>query len=146
MDELEKQKAQSSQESHKKQAFWQIYFPLLAVLAGIGWAAYKLFSATRTGLADMRVWADISTMLIILPMFMIVLLITLIVILIAALLSKSGDFLSKGFYKLNQISTGIGKVCLSSCKAIQKILIDTESYTSMFTGNVEHFSKQDQEG
>ncbi len=145
MHEINKQKAQSSRERHKQQAFWQIYFPLLAVFAGIGLVAYKLFSATYSGLVYMRVWADISTILLMLPFFLIILLLILINIVISVLLGQSGDFLRTGFGKVYEIAAKIGEVCQSACKSIQKIFIEAESYTSMIIGNLDQFSEQDQE-
>ena len=121
----------TNQGNHGKQTLWQIYFPFLLALTVIGWAAYKLFQGTHSGITEMRIWADISTILIILPWFLIILLLFLIVILFSVLFGKSSCSLRKGFSKLNQITKRLEKVSRSICKAIEKFFIDAETYTSI---------------
>ena len=133
MDEIEKQNTDPNREKHARQTFWQIYLPFFLVLAGIIWTTYWLLQAGQTGVVDTRVWADISTIWILLPFYLVILILFLIVILFSVLVGKSGDGLRKGFSKLNRISAGLEKVSRSACEGIQKILINVEAYTSTIT-------------
>jgi ABC-type Fe3+ transport system permease subunit len=74
MDEKKQPVEFDSVGEHSRQTFWQIYLPL--ALVGIAALAciFFLLKSSQVGTADLRVWADISVIFMILPAFFLILL------------------------------------------------------------------------
>ena len=52
---------------HRKQIFWQVYFPLLILFGCVFLIGYYLFGKSGSGSFDIRILSDISILIILLP-------------------------------------------------------------------------------
>jgi hypothetical protein len=135
MNGTDQKKPEISTSTHHIQTFWQIFFPLLVALGGIFTAVFFLFWNGPQGSVDLRIWSDISVMLIILPLFLVLFIILVILLISTAVVSRVSDPLKNLFLKLNQISSLLLKVCHSISKVILDLMVKIESLTSIFSQN-----------
>lgn len=119
---------------HNRQVFWQIVFPFLVALLAVAVAAYWLFSNNVRGNLDIRLWADISAILLILPLLLWILLFLIFTLAVFMILTKLFEPLKSGFFKVKRILSGISKVSISICNVLQKLFIEIETITSFFHG------------
>ena len=96
MEEKNNSNSQTYTSEHDRQTFWQIYFPLLLAIVGITFIFFLLFGKPSGSGVDLRVWADISAILIILPLFFILLVIIALTLLGSALTYKISGALNSG--------------------------------------------------
>ena len=123
----------NSKQIHNRQTFWQIYIPIIVALGLLILAAYFIFQPDQTASTDTRFWADISAMLITLPLTMMILLAIIFVGLCSLIFAKALAPVKNAFFKLSQIVGKFQKAGHKSCSAIQEIFIETESALSIFS-------------
>lgn len=133
MDSKNIQPKSASHDRHNSQVFWQIIFPLLAALGIIGTAAFFLFRGSSQGELSLRVWADIASILLVLPFYLWTLIILILVFLLFLIITRVFKPARNGFNKIGNILAGIRKVTLSACGAIQKAFIEIEAFSSIFS-------------
>ena len=104
---------------HARQTFWQIYFPLLVAVVGIG-AIFFLLFGKPAGSVDLRVWADISAILIILPLFLVLLVLIALTLVSSALTYKISGALNTGLTKIRQITLRLTHGAVSASNGIRK--------------------------
>ena len=121
-----------SKQKHNRQTFWQIYFPMLAALGLAVWAAILIFKPESGTGIDARFWADVSAMLLSLPIAMMVLLMILIIAVFSVLFTKAIPPLKNGFARIKRITANLHKIGHTGCGVIQKVFIETESVLSIF--------------
>jgi len=121
-------------EDHKRQSFWQIYFPLMLAVALVVIAAIVLLGKQSQGSENLRIWADISIILMILPLFLLTLILIILTILGSAGTYKASGSLKNGFQKLGQLISNLSHIVLSVFNAIRKLLIDIEVFSSVISG------------
>jgi uncharacterized membrane protein YhdT len=114
MEEKNDQAKRTLESAHNRQTFWQIYFPLLVALATVAVVFFLLFGKPAGGGIDIRVWADIAAILIILPLLLIVLMILVIALAGSAITYKISSTLKPGLAKIRQfvlrLSGGINTI------------------------------------
>jgi len=115
---------------HKQQAFWQIFFPMILITGGFAFFPFSFFGKTLLSELNLRIWSDISLLLIMLPLFLTFVLIFVILFLIIYLLSRCqsaiGDFLSY----INDISTITTHWASKLTNYLTHPLIQIESFIS----------------
>jgi len=83
---------------HKQQTFWQIYIPMLLVMGFFAYITYSFFGNTLLRDPNLRIWSDISLLIILLPLFFSFVVAFILLFVIIFLLSKYqwkiGAFLS----------------------------------------------------
>ena len=120
MEEKNNSNSQTHTSEHDRQTFWQIYFPLLLAVVGIALIFFLLFGKPSGGAVDLRVWADISAILIILPLFFILLVIIALTLVSSALTYKVSGALKGGLVKIRRISVRIAHSVTSASNGIRK--------------------------
>lgn len=133
MNEKKDQLPQTPNDEHNRQTFWQIYFPiLLAIVAAVA-SLFVLLGKPATGIGSLRVWADISGILIILPTLLIFLLMTALTLLGSFATHKTSQSLKIGFGKAQHLATRISHTVISVSKSIQRALVEVEVISSAFS-------------
>jgi membrane protein implicated in regulation of membrane protease activity len=118
---------------HRSQTFWQIIFPFLAALAAIGAAAFFLFRGSSQGELSLRIWADIASILLILPFYLWIFIFFLLVFILFLLTSRLFQPVKNRFAGISNILAKIRKLTLSGCRAIQKAFIEIEAFSTIFS-------------
>lgn len=122
----------SGSSTHNRQVFWQIIFPFILALLAVSLAAYWLFGNNVRGNLDIRLWADLSAILLILPVLFWILLFLIITLLIFVIFARLFEPLKNGFLKAKQITAVISKAGISICGALQKLFVEIDTITSLF--------------
>ena len=73
---------------HKKQIFWQIYLPMVVIIGLLVFFTFSFFGKTMLGEMDLRIWSDISLLVITLPLLFICVVFFIHLILIIYLISR----------------------------------------------------------
>jgi hypothetical protein len=58
---------------HRRQVFWQIYFPLIIIVSLVLFAGIGVLLASASGSGDITLWGDISLIWLISPMLVLIL-------------------------------------------------------------------------
>jgi hypothetical protein len=119
MEEKNNPNPQPDSNEHTRQTFWQIYFPLLAALAGIV-AIFILLFGKPAGSVDLRVWADIGAILIILPLFLVLLVLIALTLVGSALTYKVSGALNTGLSKIRHFTQRLMHGIISASDGIHK--------------------------
>jgi len=110
----------------QNQAFFQVVLPFLLVFLLVIFAGILLFSRISSGTTDIRVWADIAVVLIILPLLLgCVLFLVAIIIFIALaieLQKKTAALLKRVNSIAFNINGGIAKIAQSFIKPLIHII------------------------
>ncbi|BBB48267.1 hypothetical protein [Pelolinea submarina] len=120
MEEKNNYQSQIESSEHSRQTFWQIYFPLL--LTGIGAAAilFLLFGKSAGGAVDLRMWADIAAILIILPLFVFLFALIALTFVGSAITYKISTAAKTGLVKIKQTSVRLTHGVESISKGIHR--------------------------
>ena len=138
MDSKNIQPKSVSHNQHNSQVFWQIIFPFLAALGIIGAAAFFLFRGNSQGELSLRVWADIASILLVLPFYLWTLVIFILVFLLFLVIARVFQPARNGFNKIGNILAGMKKVTLSVCGAVQKAFIEIEAFSTIFSQKIDN--------
>jgi len=130
MEEKEISNPQSSKSNHNRQTFWQIYFPLLAALIGAAAILLLIFGKTAGGGIDVRVWADIAIILLILPLFLMLLVLLALSLAGSALTYKGSETLRSKLPKIRQISMRLTHRVTTASNGIRKTWDEVEAFTT----------------
>jgi hypothetical protein len=120
---LEMKSESSTPGIHQNQVFSQVILPFLFFLILVVSAGFLLFSRISSGAFDMRVWADISVILIFLPLLMFFVIILLVIFLSIALITGIQKKVVSLFMRLNLLSSTIkDSVAKTSHSFIQPLI------------------------
>ncbi len=119
MEEQTKPNSQPASNAHARQTFWQIYFPLLITIIGIAMIFFLIFGKPAGGGIDLRVWADIGAILIILPLFLVLLVLIALTLVGSALTYKVSGALNTGLAKIRKIILCIAHGVISTSNGIR---------------------------
>jgi len=115
---------------HNQQIFWQIFFPMILITGIFAFFTYSFFGKTLLNEPDLRIWSDISLLIILLPLlFSFVLTFTLlflIIFLLSRFQSAIGSFLSN----IGDISTIVSYWASKFTNYLTHPLIQVESIIS----------------
>ncbi|MDK2981319.1 MAG: hypothetical protein PWQ55_1666 [Chloroflexota bacterium] len=128
MEEKNKDVPQSQSSDHGRQTFWQIYFPLLVAAGGAAAIFILLFGKSAGGGADLRVWADIAAILIILPLLMVVLVWIALTLVSSALTVKASSGLKSGLAKVRHFSLRLMHSVASTSTGIRRTWEEVDAY------------------
>lgn len=127
MEETTNPNAQPVSNAHARQTFWQIYFPLLLTILGIALIFFLIFGNSAAGGVDLRVWADIGAILIILPLFLVLLVLIALTLVGSALTYKVSGAMNTGLAKVRQISLRVAHKVTSASNSIHKTWIEVDT-------------------
>lgn len=89
---------------HYRQIFWQIYLPICVLVLAAMFVLFFLTRAIRQAEVDLRVWADISLVFMVLPLMMLFIIKLGILIALVVLLGRAGEPIQRTLRKLNDIT------------------------------------------
>jgi ABC-type spermidine/putrescine transport system permease subunit I len=133
MDEKNNRFAQTQSGEHSRQTFWQIYFPLLLTGVGAGVIFFLLFGKPGGGGVDLRVWADISAILIILPLFIILFVLIALTLMGSAATHKISTAAKTNLVKIKQITVRISHGIVSVSNGIHKTCDELDALSASLT-------------
>lgn len=119
MEEKTNTNSQAASNAHARQTFWQIYFPLLLTIIGIAVIFFLIFGKPAGGGVDLRVWADIGAILVILPLFLVLLVLIVLTLVGTALTYKTSGALNTGLAKIRQTTLRIAHGVISASNGIR---------------------------
>lgn len=90
---------------HNQQIFWQIFFPMTLITGIFAFFVYSFFGKTPLSEFNLRIWADISLLFILLPLFITFVLIFVFLLLIIYLFFRYQSAIGAFFSNINDIST-----------------------------------------
>ena len=90
---------------HKQQIFWQIFFPMLLITGFFAFITYSFFGNTLIGKPDLRIWSDISLLIILLPLFFSFVITFILLFLVIYLVSRYHSAIGSFFSNIIDIST-----------------------------------------
>jgi hypothetical protein len=120
MEEKSNPNSQPASNAHARQTFWQIYFPLLLAILGIAVIFFLIFGRLVAGGTDLRVWADIGAILIILPLFLVLLVLIALTLVGSALTYKVSGAMNTGLAKIRQFTLRVAHGVVSASNGIHK--------------------------
>ncbi len=130
MEEKNKDIPQTQTSEHGRQTFWQIYFPLLVAVGAASAIFILLFGKSAGGGTDLRVWADIAAILIILPLLLVVLVWLVLTLVGSVLTAKASGGLKTGLAKVRQISLRLMHRVASTSNNIRRTWEEVDAFTA----------------
>ncbi len=118
---------------HRKQVLWQIYFPVAAASATIGFVLFFLVKGGQTAATDLRVWADIAAIWIVLLLSLLILIIFLFGLLGIFGIRKIAQVAYENLEKANKLVVRLTGWILTGFRHVQKAAIETEVYSSILS-------------
>lgn len=133
MDEKNRTSSNSPTQDHRSQTFWQIYLPL--IISGLIAAAafFFLLRGDRAGSMELRVWADIAAVLIILFLFLLIFFLLAFCLLGSFGLHRVNSFAHENLSRLNRTLSRISGWTVSTLGHLQKGMVEVEAYASLLT-------------
>jgi hypothetical protein len=116
--------------NHKRQIFWQIYFPMLLIFGVLAFFSYSFFGKTILGELDLRIWSDISLLVIALPLLFFFVFTFIFLFLIIYIISRYRSAISTVFLNIGNISTTISQWTSKITNFITHPVIQIESFVS----------------
>ena len=89
---------------HKQQIFWQIYFPMLLIMGLFAFFTYSFFGKTLITEPDLRVWSDISLLIILLPLYFLIVFTFILLLIFIYLVSRYQSAIGEFFSYISDIS------------------------------------------
>lgn len=118
-------------EKSQNQVFFQVVLPFLLVFLLVVFAGILLFSRISSGTTDIRVWADIAVVLIILPLLLCCLLFLVAMIIFIALAIEIQKKTAALLKRMNSIALNINGGIAKTAQSLIKPLIHIISRSSI---------------
>lgn len=90
---------------HNQQIFWQIFFPMILITGIFAFFTYSFFGKTVLNEPNLRIWSDISLLIILLPLFFSFVISFTLLFLIIYLISRYQSAIGSFFSNISDIST-----------------------------------------
>ena len=90
---------------HNQQIFWQIFFPMIVIIGIFAFFTYSFFGNTLLSELDLRIWSDISLLIILLPLFITFIFAFILLFIIIFLLSRYQSSIGAFISNISDIST-----------------------------------------
>ncbi len=132
-----------SAQNHNKQKVSQIFFPFLLAILLTAAAAYFLFRGFSTASLDPRVWANISAVLIIIPVFICFIITFLFLVIIILLTQRTHTFLASQLPQLNVITERINTIMGKITGTAVKPFLMSESVLAILGGASKENNEQE---
>jgi hypothetical protein len=117
-----------TRQAHRREVFWQITVPFLVSIILVGLAAFGLYSGQ---VAEVERWAHISTILMLLPLFVFSFILLILIIGLIYLVTYLLGVLPPYARMSQDIIHQIGKQLESSADLVVEPLLKAESYLAM---------------
>jgi len=115
------------------QKFWQVFFPFIVTAMIVIFAGYYLFSNIRSENLNLRIWSDISTIFILLPIFFLVLIDISLVIILIGLVHKSRKAFDQNIGKIKTAAIKSNNILTKITGFLAHPWIALESLSAIFT-------------
>jgi len=133
-------------QKHHSQTFWQIYLPLIITGAAAALGIYQLLNGSRAGALDLRVWADIAAILVVLPLFFILLFLLIFSLLGSFGLLKISSAAHDKLPKANQLAARLAGWMGSLLANLGKTVVEAEVYSSLLSRKKKSDAKEGKYG
>ena len=90
---------------HNQQRFWQIFFPMILITGIFAFLTYSFFGRTLLSEPDLRIWSDISLLVILLPLFLTFVFSFIFLFIIIYLISRYQSAIGAFLSNISDIST-----------------------------------------
>lgn len=117
---------------HRKQIFWQVYFPLLILFGCVFLIGYFLFGKSGSGSLNIRIWSDISILIILLPVIISFIFTFICIYFLIYGISRIYPVVGNLLQKLNLLSFNILNVSKKVMGTFIHPIIGVESLFSQF--------------
>jgi hypothetical protein len=115
---------------HRQQIFWQIYFPLFLFLGILAFFSYSFYGNTILGELDLRIWADLSVLVLTLPLFFSFFIAFIFLFFVIYLISRFRPLISNVFLDLDNIAILISHWTSKFTNYLTHPVIQIESFIS----------------
>jgi hypothetical protein len=132
MEENNNYQSQLQSSEHNRQTFWQIYFPLLLTGIGVAVILFLLFGKSAGGGVDLRMWADIAVILIILPLFLILFTVIALTFVGSAITYKISTAAKTNLVKIRQTGMRLAHGVVSISKGIRRTWEEVDALCASF--------------
>ncbi len=133
MDENKQDVSFDPKQAHLNQSRWQIYLPLALTGAAAGAGLFLMLRSSQNGTQDLRIWADIAAILIILSLFFIILALIAFTLFGSFGLLKISGAARAHLPKINRLVSRLSSISIRALGHLQKAAIETEVYSSLLS-------------
>ena len=115
---------------HMQQVFWQIYLPIILIFGILAFFIYSFFGKSVFGELNLRIWSDISILVITFPLMISIVLSFIFLFIMIYLVSRSRSVISNAFLRISNISSQISGWTAKLANYITHPVIQIESLFS----------------
>jgi hypothetical protein len=116
--------------NHKQQIIWQIYFPMLLIAGLFAFLTYSFFGKSLLGGLDLRIWSDISLIIILMPLFFSFIVTFIFLFFCIYLIYRYHSTVGALFSKLSNISIGVSSGAANFTNKLTQPIIQVEAFIS----------------
>ncbi len=120
---------------HQKQIIWQIYLPIILIIGMLIFSSFLLFGSSNSGKMDLRVWSDISILVLTFPLILSFVLTFIFLFFMISLVSRFKLSISKALIKISSFSAIISGWTKKLTNYITHPVILIESLFSQILSN-----------
>lgn len=117
----------------RNRKFWQVFFPFIVSVMIVIFAGYYLFSNIRSGNLNLRIWSDISAIIILLPVFFLVLIDISLIIILIGLVHQLRKAFDQNIGKIKTAAIKSNKILTKITGFLARPWIALESLSVIFT-------------